>query len=127
MTNLPVNFEWKEGYAVCRLAGRVSLQQAVELAKAAIVAAREQNVGRLLVDAAGLTGFEPPSLTDRYYMAREWADAARGLVRVAMVVQPHLIDPQKFGVTVAANFGLSADVFSSEVQAIDWLTNVQSD
>jgi len=32
-----------------------------------------------------------------------------------------MIDPQKFGVTVALNRGLICDVFTTEAEAIAWL------
>ena len=51
---------------------------------------------------------------------REWARAAGGAVRLAMVARPEMIDPQKFGVTVAANIGLNADVSTSDEEALHW-------
>ena len=38
-------------------------------------------------------------------------------VKVAMVVRPELIDPERFGVTVARNRGLFSNAFSSESEA----------
>jgi hypothetical protein len=57
-------------------------------------------------------------------MATEWASIARGL-RLAVVARAELIDPERFGITVARNRGLSANVFTSEAEAIDWLLDRQ--
>lgn len=79
----------------------------------------------LLVVTSDLTGFEPPSIFDRYDFVRKWARVAGGAVRVAMVARPEMIDPRKFGVTVAANHGLIADVFESEDEALAWLLSAK--
>ncbi len=54
-------------------------------------------------------------------MVREWAAAAQGALRLAMVLQAELIDPQKFGMVAARNAGLVGDVFTEEPQARAWL------
>jgi hypothetical protein len=38
-----------------------------------------------------------------------------------MVAPPELIDPQKFGVTVAANHSMEGNVFVLEADAVAWL------
>ena len=38
-----------------------------------------------------------------------------------MVVRAEIIDPQKIGVVMAQNRGVSGDVFTSEAAAIAWL------
>ncbi len=114
-----------EGYAVFRPTGEVSLAQAVQLVTSALVAAREQQIKKLLVVGTGLTGFEPPSISNRYFLMQEWARAAQGSVCVAMVIKPELIDAQKFGVTVGENAGLRNNVFASEQEALAWLQNLK--
>jgi preprotein translocase subunit YajC len=42
-----------------------------------------------------------------------------------MVARAEMIDPKKFGVTVAANSGLVGDVFESEEKALAWLRSVK--
>jgi hypothetical protein len=74
----------------------------------------------LLVDA-GDAGFGSPSLADRSRMVRLWADAAAGQLRIAVVAPPDFIDPERFGVVSARNFGLAAQVFESERAAVAWL------
>jgi hypothetical protein len=78
-------------------------------------------VTHLLVDVTGLTGFEPPSLASRYFIVLEWAEAALGIDRFVMVAEARMIDPNKFGVTVAADAGLTAEIFPSESEAVNWL------
>lgn len=58
-------------------------------------------------------------------MAPELASASEGLVRIAVVPRVDFIDPQKSGVTVAANFGLVMGVFDAEDDAIDWLRTLK--
>jgi hypothetical protein len=72
----------------------------------------------------GLAGFQPPNVIQRYCFIHEWATASGYSVRVAIVAHPEMIDPQKFGVTVALNVGFASDVFASEVEALVWLRSV---
>ena len=73
------------------------------------------------MNASGLTGFAPPNLGERYFIADNWARVARGAVRMAFVLRPEYIDPQKFGVTVALNRRFIVDVFELEAPALAWL------
>ena len=120
MTDELQYFEIVGDHAEYRPSGQVSQDQMVQLVTSAIAFAREQHIGKLLVVACGLTGFKSPSISDRYHFIREWAETGRG-VRFALVARPEMIDPQKFGVTVAANSGLIADIFASEDEALAWL------
>jgi hypothetical protein len=54
-------------------------------------------------------------------MARSWAEAADGRLRVAMLVRPEFIDPERFAVVAASNFGLTSQVFDQESDALAWL------
>jgi hypothetical protein len=117
----PDYFEVVEGRGYFRPVGSTSLEAAAELITVALAHARARGIKELLVNATGLTGFEPPSLSERYFIVENWARVARGAVRVAMVLRPEYIDPQKFGVTVAFNRRLVADVFELEGPALAWL------
>lgn len=44
-----------------------------------------------------------------------------GHVAIAMVVPPAFIDPERFGVVAAGNFGMHGNVFSNESEAQAWL------
>jgi hypothetical protein len=122
MDALP-DFQIVDGRAVFRPSGKVSLREATALVTAAIRLARERAIGRLLVVTSGWAELPSPSVSERYEFAKEWAEAAESSIRVAVVARPQLIDHEKFGVTVARNRGLIADVFTSEEQALAWLLN----
>lgn len=108
-------------HAMCLLKGRARLDRAAQLVGSAILRARKDNACRLLVNISKLEGFRSPTIAERYFIVREWAKLAEGRVKLAMVVQQHLIDPERFGITVAANAGLEANVSSVEAEMLDWL------
>jgi hypothetical protein len=107
--------------AICDLSGSASLEDAVRLVAEAITEARELRLNRLLVDLTRLRGFEPPSLGERYFLVRRWADAAAGAVCVAFVTRAEMIDRERFGVRVAKNRGFRANVFARRDEALAWL------
>ena len=117
----PTDFQLCEGYACFAPVGSVSLKNAVELITAAIIFARDHQVKRLLVDATQLIGFPSPSIAERYWIAGKWAKESRNAVEVAVAMQSHLIDPERFGVQVAVNLGMRADVFEARLEALSWL------
>jgi hypothetical protein len=117
----PEHFEQHAGYAVYAPVGVVSIDVASELIARAISFARDHQIERLLVDATGFTGFSSPTVVDRYWIIRRMASAAKGRVAAALVLEAHLIDAERFGVTVAANSGFRADVFTSKTEALEWL------
>jgi len=123
---VPPYVEVREGLCQFRPQGECSLIEAVELITRVIAYCRDNGVRKLLVNATGLIGIPVPSLVDRFLMVEEWAQEARGTVIVAMVVRPEYIDPGKFGVTVAGDFGLVVDVHTSETNALQWLASAAS-
>ena len=120
MSALP-DFQIFPDYAEYRPRATVTLDEGVRLATAAIKHAREQEQRKLLLDLSGLTGFESPGLGKRYFVVEEWARAAQGYVSMAVVLRPEMIDPQKFGITVAANNSQVVDVFGTREEALEWL------
>ena len=100
---------------------QVSFEQAVDLAAAAMVTARELGLADLLINTTGLTGFTPPSVFARYDMAGKWTQSAGAMLRVALVARPELIDRQKIGVLMMQNRGGTGDVFVNEAEALVWL------
>lgn len=121
MERSPDHFEVVEGRGYFRPVGSMSLEAAAELVTVALAYARAQGIKELLVNATGVTGFPSPTLSERYFIVDNWARVVRGAVRVAMVLRPEYIDPQKFGVTVAFNRRFIADVFELEEPALAWL------
>jgi hypothetical protein len=119
--NQPEHFEIEEGLAVLRPTGCMPLQQVVRLVTSAIGFARQLGIQNLLVVTSGLTDLHPPNVLTRYLMVHEWASAAGGAMRMVVVCQRELIDPERFGVTVGANAGLVGNVFETEAEARAWL------
>jgi hypothetical protein len=113
-----------EGICQFRPRGKCSLVEAVELISRAIAYCRDQHVAKLLVNGTGLVGIPVPSLVDRFLMVEEWAQKAKGMVVVALVVHAEYIHPENFGVKVAADFGMMSDVYTSETDALKWLLSV---
>ena len=120
-TKLSGSIEVVGDCAYFRPAGKLTLDDAVELVDQTIVYVRDQRIPKLLFNAKALVGFRSPSLPERYFTARRWAATSQSLVQVAMVIRAEIIDPQKFGVMVARNSGMNADVFSQEPEALAWL------
>ncbi len=112
-------------HAEYRPIGHVSESEMVQLVESAIVFARGQQIEKLLVNTLGLTGFRPPSLLARYYFIQDWAKASEGIVSAVLVALPEMIDFEKFGVSVAANNGFSAEIFASEDEALAWLQGAE--
>jgi hypothetical protein len=117
----PEQFETAEGYACYGPVGVISLQKAVNLVSLAITYARERQIKKLFIDTRGLTGFDPPTTLELFTLGGQFARAARGAVKVAFVARPELIDPPKFGLTVARNRGMIGEVFTTEAEALAWL------
>jgi ribosomal-protein-alanine N-acetyltransferase len=121
----PVQIEREQEIGVFRLEGAMSLEQAVGLGSAAMALARAQQLPKLLILAGRLELPEPPGVLQRYRIGERWAEAAGGVLSVALVTRAELIDPQKFAVTVAMNRGARADVFDSEPAARAWLAQLR--
>ncbi len=113
--------EVSDGICRFRPRGDCSLVEAVDIITRAIAYCRERGVNKLLVNVTGLTEVSIPSLVDRFLMVEEWAQEAKGMVLVVLVVHAEYVHPEKFGVKVAADFSLVADVFTSETDAFKWL------
>ena len=115
------SLEMVDGICRVRPRGESTLVEAVELINRAIVHCRQRNIGKLLVNGTGLVGVPIPNLVDRFLMVEEWAQRAQSMVVVALVVHAEYIHPEKFGVKVARDLGLMADVYTSEDEALTWL------
>jgi hypothetical protein len=121
------DLHFAEGYAAYRADGEVTLQVAVAGMTQVIELCHQHQVKRLLIDTTALTGFESPSMGEQFEIAAQWAMAARGAIKIALVLHPDMIDPERFGTTVARNRGLQFDTFASEAEALAWLLDPQTD
>src|SRR5687767_3844239 len=97
--------------AYYRPTGSVSFEELVDLITAAIERTDANHLRELLVDTTALAGFSSPALARRFFAIEEWARAARGIVRIAIVARPEMIDEHKFGVTVGVNRRLKNNIF----------------
>ena len=104
-----------------RPTGQVSFEQATQMVVEAIQHARSLGLASLLVNSQGFTGIAVPSIFARHQLALKFAESAGSKLHVAMVARAELIDPQKIGVIMGQNRGLSNDVFTNEAEAILWL------
>jgi hypothetical protein len=117
----PEQFETMEDHSCYRLFGNGPLEEAATKVIEVITFAREQGIRNLLIDTTHWTGHPNPTTMERFDWAEAFAKAALTKVKVAMVVRPELMDPEKFEVTVGRNRGLFGNVFDSEKDALEWL------
>ena len=113
-------------YSCYRLSRHGPLEIAAGKVIEVITYAREQGIPKLLIDTTKWTGHESPDTLERYQWAAAFTKAARSAVKVAKVVRPEMMDPDKFEVTVARNRGLVGNVFDSEKQALAWLLETKA-
>ncbi|MES2921359.1 MAG: hypothetical protein V4819_07425 [Verrucomicrobiota bacterium] len=118
---VPEHFEVAESHYCYRLTGHGPLLEAAGKIIEAITFSREQGLRNLLIDTTNWTGHANPDTVERFAVAEAFSEAARSAVKLAMVVRPELMDPDKFEVTVATNRGMNGNVFDSEEDALAWL------
>lgn len=119
------NFEVVGKRAYYRPTGKASFEQAIEMVAAAMVRSREMQASALLINTLDLAGLQPPSIFTRHLLAVRWAESAGSTLHVGMVARAELIDPEKIGVLMAQNRGVSGDVFTTEAAALAWLDSRQ--
>jgi hypothetical protein len=118
--DLPEGLEFGEGHALFRPGGHVSFQKALDLGSRAIVYCRENGIRRLLIDTTNLTGFGLGT-PERFMAGAQLARDAMAAVKIAFVMKPELLDPQRFGIMVARNRGMFSNAFLTEAEALKWL------
>lgn len=116
--------ELRAGICRFRPQGGSTLVEAVDFVNDSVGHCRVQGIAKLMVDVTGLEGIAVPSLVDRFLAVEEWANAANGMVTVVLVAHAEYIHPEKFGVMVAADLGLTLDVYTSEAEALAWLESL---
>jgi len=114
------------GIACFRVVGTCRLPLAIGFVSSAIDQALMGGHPGCLIDASLLDGFGSPSVATRHQVVRSWAEHARGLVALALVLRSAVIDPDKIGVIAGRNHGLQCDVFDDADEARAWLQGVVS-
>ena len=122
----PEHFETMESYSCYRLSGHGPLEEAASKVIEAITFSRAQGIRNLLIDTTRWSGHPNPDTLERFDWAEAFAKAALTKVKVAMVVRPEFMDPEKFEVTVARNRGLLGNIFESEQDALAWLLDPEA-
>ncbi len=108
----------QDGYVAVRFVGEFSVESFQRQAEAAVGACRKSGGKKLFVDS---TCFDvSPSVTERYELAMHAAKISAGL-KVALLLTPTFLDPNKFGIMVAQNRGLVVEAFTERAKAIAWL------
>lgn len=109
---------------IFRPVGPSSLVAAIDMVSDVMAFALQQHAREVLVNLTELTAIDQPNLFERYEAINTWARASKGILRLVLVTRPELIDPQRFGVTVARNRGFVANVFATEAEALAWLDSL---
>ncbi len=100
---------------------RVTMDKGLDMMASAGRAARQRGLLDLLINTTRFTGYDPPTVFDRYSWAIKLAASVGASVRVATVLRPDIVDPQKIGVLMAQNRGVKTEIFTTEAEALTWL------
>lgn len=111
-------------HILVKVEGSYALDDAVQLVGAALEAASLHQQKRILIDARKVTGdlsttqrFEFGEAVARLYSQRPETCAAL----IALVGSEPLIDPRRFGETVAVNRGAPVKATTDIQEALEWL------
>ena len=123
----PPDLQIEDGMAILRFTGEHLMSRAAEQVTEALIFARENGIRQLLAEASTATFVGESAPAAIYFRIQEWARAAEGFVKLALVFpESGRSESRSFGLTVAANSGLIADVFHSEQDAREWLARGQN-
>jgi len=122
-----VETESKEGYFQVSFSGDYNLLGALEGLDHLLKICGEMKAMKVLVDVRSLTGAIPSM--DRFQFGEAFAvkffEKKRAgqisHVRFAFLGRHPIIDPNKFGETVAVNWGMTLKVTTDLKEALDWL------
>ena len=111
--------------------GEFSLEEAKRNFLEMMEAVAAHSSKRVLVDGQTVTG--NPRAMERFLYGEFTADAvtehqtrsASGPIRFACVLKEPVLDPKRFGETVAVNRGMLIRVFDNLEEAIHWLATTQ--
>ncbi len=114
--------ELKSQYAQLSCHGDFEKQALLDLLDEALDYAAQNGVTAVLVDIRNVEGL--PSTAERFEMGEAFAEIQLGketIIAVAIVGREPLIDPERFGETVALNRCAVGKVFTDMVEAVNWL------
>ena len=117
----------ESGFLRASVTGKFSLAEAKRTFIEIIEAVAQSKVRKVLIDGRGLTG--NPEIMQRFYYAAFAAETvgeftARGVsrtTRFAYVLEEPVLDPKRFGETVAVNRGMHVKAFENKDHALAWL------
>ena len=124
---LAIDFESRQHYLRARVSGEYSLRAAQDVYDEAVQTALAAGHDRILLDATAVSG--APTQDERYMLGLFVAAEQRILaakhpaisVQVAVVGRQPLVDPERFGETVAVNRGAKVKVSEQLDEALAWL------
>src|SRR5262245_25280925 len=124
---LKVDLETRKHYLRATLSGVYSLREVQEAYDQVVKAAVAAGQTRALIDMSGVDG--TPTRDERYMIGLFVAAEQRILaaktppveVQVAFYGRPPLVDPNRFGETVATNRGAKVNVSERLDEALNWL------
>lgn len=122
---ITISFNSDQHYLLVTVEGWYTLSNAIAIFKTAIDHSLLHEKKSLLIDINKLSGTIP--LTDRFTFAETTSGyfiqkAVGKINRLAVVGKEPIVDPDRFGETVARNRGLNVLVFTDLEQAIQWLS-----
>ena len=110
----------REGFWLATVAGRVSLNTAIELGKAIYDAAAERGFGKILIDCLGVEG--ELSVVDRYELGEQIAEYCKNQPAIpALALLGALPTVTGFCALVARHRGVLVETFSERQPAVGWL------
>jgi len=117
----------ESGVLHVRATGRFSLAEAKRAFVEMIGAAAQHKVDKVLIDGRGVEG--GPKVMERFYFGEFAANTVINLSllgschypRVAYVLNEPMLDPGRFGETVAVNRGVQIKAFDNIKEARTWL------
>ena len=117
---MDLKLESRKGFLLATAAGRVSLNEAVELGKNIFNAASKRGLRKVLLDCVSVEG--ELSVTERFILGKtivEYCVTRSIAAKVAVIGNPPTVTG--LGAQVAWNRGILVETFSERQAAMDWL------
>ena len=115
--------EKKGDYLLVTCQGPYTGKGIIAVQQHAIDYAGAEGLRAILMDATGLHGYSPTAM-ERFGFAEAVAELQRSRgdnIWIAFVGKEPMVDPGRFGETVAVNRGAALKVFEDSGEAADWI------